>query len=124
MFSLLSNLTVSLLLSAPTLTNPTTPTVLSFDASAYVTVDKKIWVAVQKTTDVPVVVLLRNKDNEILFRQYISKKESKYVVKLNVNALSDGQYDLEVSSKDGSIRKQLSLSTPPKNDVSRVIAMQ
>lgn len=124
MFSLLSNLAVSLLLSAPTVTNPTNPKVLSFDASAYVTVDKRIRVAVQKTTDVPVLVLLRNKDNEILFRQYIGKKESKYIVKLNVNELGDGQYDLEVSSKEGSIRKQLSLSTTPKNEPNRIIAMQ
>ena len=124
MFSLLSNLTVSLLLSTTTLTNPTHPNVLSFDASAYVTVDKRIRVSVQKTTDVRVLVLLRNKDNEILFRQYISKKESKYMVKLNVNELSDGQYDLEVSSKEGSIRKQVSLSTTPKDETSRIIAMQ
>ncbi|GAB3807013.1 hypothetical protein GCM10028819_43520 [Spirosoma humi] len=124
MFSLVSNLAGSLLLSATTLTNPTNPHVLSFDASAYVTVDKRIRVAVQKTTDVPVLVLLRNKDNEILFRQYISKKESKYVVKLNVNELGDGQYDLEVSSKEGSIRKQVNLSTTPKSELSRVVAMQ
>ncbi|GAB3785228.1 hypothetical protein GCM10028818_46500 [Spirosoma horti] len=124
MFSLLSNLTVSLLLSATTLTNPTHPKALSFDASAYVTVDKRIRVSVQKTTDVRVLVLLRDKDNEVLFRQYISKKESKYMVKLNVNELSDGQYDLEFSSKDGSIRKQVSLSTALKDETSRIIAMQ
>jgi hypothetical protein len=124
MFSLMSNLAVSLLLSATTLTNPTNPKALSFDASAYVTVDKQIRVAVQKTTDVPVLVLLRNKDNEILFRQNIGKKESKYAVKLNVNELSDGQYKLDVISKEGSIRKELNLSTVPNNEVSRVIAMQ
>ena len=124
MFSLLSNLTVSLLLSTTTLTNPTHPNVLSLNASAYVTVDKRIRVSVQKTTDVRVLVLLRDKDNEILFRQYISKKESKYMVKLNVNELSDGQYNLEFSSKGGSIQKQVSLSTAPKDETSRIIAMQ
>ena len=124
MFSLLSNLTVSFLLSTTTLTKPTHPNVLSFNASAYVTVDKRIRVSVQKMTDVRVLVLLRDKDNEILFRQYISKKESKYMVKLNVNELSDGQYDLEVSSKEGSIRKQVSLLTAPKDETSRTIAMQ
>lgn len=124
MFSLMSNFAGSLLLSATMLTNPTNPKALPFDASAYVTVDKQIRVAVQKTSDVPVLVLLRNKDNEILFRQNIGKKESKYAVKLNVNELSDGQYELEVTSKEGSIRKQLNLSTAPKNEVSRIIAMK
>ncbi|AKD56491.1 hypothetical protein SD10_17835 [Spirosoma radiotolerans] len=120
----MSNLAVSLLLSATTLTNPTNPKALSFDASAYVTIDKQIRVAVQKATDVPVLVLLRSKDNEILFRQNIGKKESKYAVKLNVDELSDGQYTLEVVSKEGSIRKELNLSTAPQNEASRVIAMQ
>lgn len=124
MFSLLSNLASSVLISAATLTNPTNPKALSFDASAYVTADKQIRVAVQKDAKVPVVVLLRNKDNEILFRQNISRKESKYAVKLDVNELTDGQYELEVSSSEGSIRKQLTLSTAPALQVTRVVAMQ
>ncbi|AUD03984.1 hypothetical protein [Spirosoma pollinicola] len=124
MFSLLSNLAGSVLISAATLTNPTNPKALSFDASAYVTVNKQIRVAVQKNTKVPVVVLLRNKDNEILFRQNISKKESTYAVKLDVNELTDGQYELEVSSSEGSIRKQFNLSTAPALQVTRIVALQ
>ncbi|GAB2598267.1 hypothetical protein GCM10027190_52810 [Spirosoma areae] len=124
MFSLMSQIAASVLLSAATLTNPTTPVALSFDASAYVTVNNQVRVAVQKTADVNVVVFLRNKANEILFRQNISKKESKYAVKLNVNELADGQYEIEVKSSEGSIRKQLNLSTTPVQKTTRLIAMQ
>ncbi len=124
MFALMSKLAGSILLSATTLANPTTPGNLSFDASAYVTVDNQIRVAVQKTTDISVVVLLRNKDNQILFRQNINKKDLKYAVKLDVNELTDGQYELEVKSSEGSIHKQLNLSTAPMQKVSRLVAMQ
>lgn len=121
---LMSKVAASLLLSATTLTNPTTPKGLSFDASAYVTVNHEIRVAVQKTVAVPVTILLRNKDNQVLYRQTISLKETKYAVKLNVDELADGQYELEVKSSEGSIRKQLSLSTTPVEQPSRAIAMQ
>ena len=124
MFSLMSQVAASVLLSAATLTNPTTPATLPFDASAYVTINNQVRVAVQKTADVNVVVLLRNKANDILFRQNISKKESKYAVKLNVDELVDGQYEIEVKSNEGSIRKQLNLSTTPVQKASRIIAMQ
>ncbi len=124
MLSLLSKVAGSILVSAAMLTNPTNPKGLSFDASAFVTVDNQIRVAVQKNAETPVVVLLRNKDNEILFRQTISKKQSKYAVKLNVTELTDGQYELEVKSSEGSIRKQLNLSTAPEKQIFRIVAMQ
>ena len=120
----MSKVAASVLLSASTLINPTTPKGLSFDASAYVTVNNQIRVAVQKTANVPVVILLRNKNNEVLYRQQIGKNESKYAVKLDVAELSDGQYELEVQSSEGSIRKQLNVSTAPVKQTTRVIAMQ
>ncbi|WP_232541117.1 hypothetical protein [Spirosoma endbachense] len=124
MYSLMSNLAVSILMGTATLTNPTTPKALPFDASAFVTASNQIRVAVSKTADVPVVVLLRNSENQVLFRQSISKKEAKYAVKLNVDELADGKYELEVKSAEGSILKQLNLSTAPVKQTPRVIAMQ
>ena len=124
MLPLMSKVAASLLLSASTLINPTNPKALSFDASAYVTLNNQIRLAVQKTTEVPVVVLLRNKNNEVLYRQNISKKEAKYAVKLDVSELADGQYELEIKSDEGSIRKQLVLSNQPVQPTTRTSAMQ
>lgn len=124
---LMNQVATSLLLSAATLLNPTTPTTpkeLSFDASAYVTINNEIRVAIQKSTDIPVVIFLRGKDHQILFQQNLSKKEAKYAMKLNVDELGDGQYELEVKSSEGSIVKQLNLSTQPVQRATRVIAMQ
>ncbi|GAB4006835.1 hypothetical protein EXU85_30340 [Spirosoma sp. KCTC 42546] len=123
MLPLMSKAAVSILLSASSFINPTTPKALSFDASAYVTINHEIRVAVQKSTETPVVVLLRNKNNEVLYQQSIGKKEAKYAMKLNVDQLADGEYELEVKSSEGSIRKQVNLSTPVQQ-TSRTIAMQ
>ncbi|NEU68361.1 hypothetical protein GK091_15830 [Spirosoma agri] len=119
----MSKLAVSILMSAVTLTNPTTPKSLSFDASAYITNTNQIRIAVSKTTGVPVVVLLRDAQHLVVFQQNISKKDVTYAAKLNVDALADGQYELEVKSDEGSIKKQLNLSTQPVQQTSRVVAM-
>lgn len=124
MFSLLNSLAVSFLLSTGIPANPTTPEALPFEASAFVTNSNQIRVAVQKKTDVPVVVLLRSTDNQVLFRHTISKKKAAYAVKLDVAELADGQYELEVKSETGSIRKQLNLSTAPVQQTTRVVAMR
>lgn len=126
MLPLMTKIAASFLLSASTLINPTptTPKALSFDASAYVTVNHEIRVAVAKTAEAPVEILLRGKNNQVLFQQNVSKKDTKYAVKMNVDDLADGQYELEVKSAEGSIRKQLTVSTQPAQQTSRSIAMQ
>lgn len=124
MLPLMNNLAASILLSASTLFNPTTPKTLSFDASAYVTVNHEIRLAVQKSTEMPVQVILRNKANEVLYQQSLGKKETKYAVKLNVDELADGTYELEVRSSEGSIVKQLNVSSQQVQKTSRTIAMQ
>ncbi|GAB3962743.1 hypothetical protein GCM10028805_64470 [Spirosoma harenae] len=124
MLALMNTLAASVLLSASTLFNPTTPKALSFDASAYVTVNHEIRLAVQKSADAPVQVILRNKANDVLYQQSIGKKETKYAMKLNVDDLADGTYELEVKSSEGSIVKQLNLSTQPVQKTNRTIAMQ
>lgn len=124
MFSLISQVVASALMSVSTLNNPTIPNALPFDASAYVTANNQIRIAVQKTYDVPVVVFLRTKNNEVLYQKSMGRKEAKYAVKLDVNELIDGQYELEVKSSEGSIRKQLNLSTVAVQPSARIIAMQ
>ncbi|MVM37680.1 hypothetical protein GO730_08835 [Spirosoma sp. HMF3257] len=120
----MSKLAASLLLSASSLINPTTPKALSFDASAFVTADHQIRLAVRKSAELPIDVTLRNQSHEVLYQHSIGKKEDKYTVKLNVNDLADGSYELEIKSSEGSIIKQLNVSSQPVQQISRVIAMQ
>ncbi|CCH57054.1 hypothetical protein BN8_06453 [Fibrisoma limi BUZ 3] len=103
----------AVLLSASTLTTepaePKKPA--SFGASAYVNKENKIQLAVEKVVAEPVTVVLRNQDNEVLFTQRLGKKQNKFSVKFDMSQLQDGAYELEISSSDGSIRKQVSLQT-------------
>ncbi|WP_157635017.1 DUF3244 domain-containing protein [Spirosoma panaciterrae] len=124
MLPLMTNLTAAFLLTASTLFNPTTPKTLSFDASAYVTTDHQIRLAVQKSADQPVEVFLRNKNREVLYQRIMGKKETRYAVKLNINDLADGEYELEIKSAEGSITKQVNVVTQPVQQTNRTIAMQ
>ncbi|MFD2574260.1 hypothetical protein ACFSUS_26735 [Spirosoma soli] len=123
MLPIITNLVSALLLSAATLTNPTTPKALSFDASAFVTVNNQIRLSVVKNSTVPVVVLLRDRYKEVIYRQTLSTKEDKQAILFKLDDLSDGQYELEIKSCEGSIRKQLKLSSAPAQQQTRVIAL-
>ncbi|WP_332368050.1 hypothetical protein [Spirosoma telluris] len=124
MITLMSKVAATVLMSASTLTNPTTPKALSFDASAFVTANNQIRVAVKKNAESTVVLTLSNKSHEVLFRKNISKKELTYAVKLDVDDLADGQYEIELSSREGSIVKEVTLKTAPIQKATRVVAMQ
>jgi hypothetical protein len=123
MMNLLSNLICTAILSTTPIDNAAAPKTLSFDASAYVTVNNQIRVAVEKSTLEPVTVVLRDKDNRVMFQQFVGKKEQKYAVKLNMAELPDGKYELEVRSKDGSIRKEVNLGSKPVETPTRLVVM-
>lgn len=123
MMNLLSNLICTAILSTTSIDPAAAPKTLSFDASAYVTVKNEIRVAVEKTTEEPVTLLLRDPKNRVLFQQVVGKKEHKYAVKLNVAELADGTYELEVKSKDGSIRKEVNLGSQPTEAPIRMVVM-
>ncbi|RCR70042.1 DUF3244 domain-containing protein [Larkinella punicea] len=123
MFNLLSNLICTALLSAPVLSEPTTPSALPFGASAYVTSENKIRVSVVKSAAEPVMVLLRNDKKEIIFQETISKKELKYAAKLDMKNLADGAYELEFKSAQGAIRKQVNVATQPVSTPVRSVVL-
>lgn len=105
----------SFVISANLFANPTNPTKpSSFDASVFVTRTNKIRLAVEKKTNDPVIVTLRqrNQQNAIVFNQQMGRKQAKLALQLDVDMLDDGLYELEISSRSGSIVKQVTLATP------------
>ncbi|CCH53202.1 hypothetical protein BN8_02278 [Fibrisoma limi BUZ 3] len=123
MLPLMSKLVISALLSTATLIDPTTPKALSFDASAFVTNTNKIRLSVLKSSEKPVTVTLRDSQHKVLYQQTLNKKETKQAFLFSVEDLTDGEYELEIASSEGSIRKQVKLSSAPV-ETTRVIAMQ
>ncbi|WP_460976611.1 hypothetical protein [Spirosoma knui] len=122
MFTVMSNLIGAILVSAAALSNPTNPKGLSFDASAFVTAKNQIRLSVVKPTTEPLTVVLRDEKNHVLYEKYIPRYESKPAILFNVDELADGQYEIEIRSAQGSIRKQVKLMTSQQPQ--RLITMQ
>ncbi|MGA0559365.1 DUF3244 domain-containing protein [Larkinella sp. VNQ87] len=123
MKALFGTLIIAALLSANTATaTPNNPKARSFETSTFVTSQNKIWVAVEKSSASPVTILLRNKNNDVLYTRTLGKNESKFAAKLDVSDLSDGQYQLEFVSSEGSVKKLVNVTTPKQEPV-RMISM-
>lgn len=111
------------LLNANTATaTPNTPKSRSFETSTFVTSQNKIWVAVEKSSSTPVTVVLR-KQGEVYYKKFLGKSENKFAAKLDVSDLSDGQYELEFISSEGSVKKLVNIGTPVQAPT-RLISMK
>ena len=117
------NLIGGLLIGATTLlSNPEAPTKpTSFDASVYVTQQGKIRLSVQKTVPGKVSVQLLDQQKHVLFSGTVGEKHLKAALLFDMSGVSDGIYTLELKSADGTILRQVSVTTP-KSD--RVIEFQ
>jgi hypothetical protein len=89
---------------------PTKP--MSFDASVYVTRAGKIRLAVEKAVPGFVSVEMLDQQQRILFSKLVSKKDMKATLLLDISELADGMYTLNIKSAEGSIQKQVNVSTP------------
>lgn len=124
MKALFGTLIIAALLSANTATaTPNNPKARSFETSAFVTNQNKIWVAVEKFSPTSVTVILR-KNNEVFYKRFIGKNESKYAAKLDVSDLADGQYELEFLSSKGSVKKTVNIEKPVVQEPTRMISMK
>lgn len=66
---------------------------------------------VQKNTPAPVRIEMKNADGEVLFTNVLGKKSPGKAYALNVDALPDGQYTIEVSNRDKKDVKTFELKT-------------
>lgn len=125
MKTLFGTLICTALLSANLATaTPNTPKSRSFETNTFITNQNKIWVAVEKSSSTPVTVLLRNSDNEVVFKRFIGKSESKFAAKLDVSDLPEGQYKLEFTSSEGSVKKSVNIGKSVLVEPTRLISMK
>lgn len=93
-----------------------------FGTGMYTTKSGKIKVLVDKvSSDAPTVILLKNENHQILYRETIEKNEQKFGRTLNVDELPAGKYEIEVSSKGEKQSRIFDLSEPK---MERVIAIK
>ena len=105
-------------------TVPAKPT--SFEVSCYVTKAKKIRLALEKTTAERLQIALRQAGKKhVLFFQSVGRKDTKAAFLLDVDQLTNGDYELEIKSATGRIVKQVKLETvAPVVASERLLAVQ
>ena|GEM_PF-609761 len=104
--------------------NPTEEkTAAKFEASAFITKDASIQVAVKKNVHERVYLTLSNAKGEVLFTETILKNDMSYAAKLNLSELADGAYKIEIVAGNDRVVKQLNVSTKT-TDVARIVTVK
>jgi hypothetical protein len=84
---------------------------IGFATGIYTNKSGKINVLVNKTNaDAATKLLLRNEQGQIVYRETVGKNSQKFGRVLNLNELSAGKYELEISSNGESEFKKFQLS--------------
>ena len=83
------------------------------NTGVYVNKEGKINVLVDKSSNTAnTTLLIRNETGQVVYREVIEKGNQKFGRVLNVDELSAGSYQIEVSSKNNSQVKTFQLSEP------------
>ena len=95
---------------------------VGFGTGIFASKDGKINVLVEKTNvNASTTILLKNAKGEIFYRETVAKNNQKFGRILNVDALEQGKYEIEVTSKGKTQSKSFELSAP---STERVVAVQ
>ena len=93
-----------------------------FGTGIYTTKSGKINVLVDKvSSDAPTKLLLKNENGQIVYKEVVDKNQQKFGRILNVDELSAGKYEIEVTSKGEKQSKSFELS---EQKVERVLAIK
>jgi len=95
---------------------------VGFGTGIFASKDGKINVLVEKTdVNASTTILLKNAKGEIFYRETVAKNNQKFGRILNVDALEQGKYEIEVTSKGKTQSKSFELSAP---STERVVAVK
>jgi hypothetical protein len=94
-----------------------------FEVSAYIAKDASLHVNVAKLSAGWVTVSLKDANNNEIYSENIGKNDLQYALKMNVNALADGNYTLKITSDNQTITKQISLVSE-RVEVARKVSVQ
>ena len=93
----------------------------TFEVGIYQSINTmKMNVMIEKSTDKDLIVVLKDKNGEILASERVSKNDKVYHAKFDMSNLEDGKYTFEFTKGNEKLIKEVELST--KTD--RQIAMQ
>ncbi len=84
----------------------------SFQSAMYLNKEGKLMINVQKEASVPVIIRIRDRENNVMHQHYLSDKATSCGVKLDISNLEDGNYKVEIISKSEKNVQNIELSTP------------
>lgn len=114
--------TVSL---ADTTPNPGTrpTTAVSYKTGIYSTPYSQLNIALDKEKGGAIDLRLKGADGKVLYAEHVGKNERNYRARLNLSALADGVYLLEVTNGVETTTQTVTISTNQPSAPSRVIAI-
>ncbi|QIP12183.1 hypothetical protein G8759_05830 [Spirosoma aureum] len=78
-----------------------------------------VYVLVDKLNHQPSIIEIKNKNGQLVWNQVVSKKTTKFRLKLNLTELPDGQYTVSVVSGKDKMDYPVLLSTSAPIDAKR-----
>jgi hypothetical protein len=100
---------------------PGRPAVSTFKTGIYSSTSGKLHIALDKQPGGPVDIQLKSSDGTLFYTQRISKKDSTFRTRLNLDELADGQYTLMITNGVETTRQTITLKTPQSSPLNRTI---
>ena len=123
--SLLIAFTLTAVTFSASLADPNQPKkATAFQSSMYTNVEGKLQIAVKKETGGSVEVRLTNSAGKAFFVQQLGKRQEAARLSLDVSALPDGVYQVEISNGVETTTRELTLATQQPATVSRFVAVK
>ena len=100
---------------------PGRPEVATFKTGIYSSVNGKLNIALDKQAGGSVDIMLTNSGGSLLYSQHLSKKETSFRTRLNLDELTDGDYVLMITNGVETTRQTITLKTNQPAALNRII---
>jgi hypothetical protein len=96
----------------------------SYKTGIYSTVSGKLNIALDKEIGGHVDIRLKNADGVVLYSEHLGKNERTCRLRLNLNELEDGTYQVEITNGVDTTTQNVTVSTNKPSAPNRVIAIK
>ncbi|GAB4030679.1 hypothetical protein [Spirosoma jeollabukense] len=98
--------------------------VATYKTGIYTTIEGKLNIALDKETSGAVDIRMKSADGIVLFSQHLGKKETGTRVRLDMSALQDGNYQVEITNGVETTVHNVTLSTQQPSAPNRLVAIK
>lgn len=95
----------------------------SYKTGVYSTVAGKLNIALDKATGGAVDIRLKDTSGKVLYAQHVGKNEHSCRLRLNLNDLEDGVYQLEITNGVETTSQNVTLSTKQPSVPNRIVSI-